>query len=178
MSNAVGKFDFSHLRELRKRQGLTLEQVSTLSGVSIPVISKLERNQTSAELETLYKLGRVFGMTGADLLSLAESPFAHRAVESGHSTSGFAFRQVQYANVRALQATAKAGDRISRPEIHRDDHELCWVLEGSLKLQLPNEEVILERGESLQFDAILEHTYEALTDCRLVILHLRKGNRY
>jgi transcriptional regulator with XRE-family HTH domain len=171
-------FDFSFFRGLRKREGLTLEQVSAQSGVSVAVISKLERNQTAAELDTLYRLGRVFGMSAADLLSLAESPFAQRACESAHQTTGFRFRQILYANVRALHATAAAGDRISRPEIHRDDHELCWVLDGQLRLCLPNEVVILGRGESLQFDAILEHTYEALTSCELIILHLRKGNRY
>jgi transcriptional regulator with XRE-family HTH domain len=157
---------------------MTIEQVSDLSGVSIAVISKLERNQTAAELDTLYRIGRVFGMSAADMLSLAESPFAHRAIETSHANSGFRFRQISYANVRAMQATAAAGDRISNPEIHRDDHELCWVLRGRLRISLPHEEVILEKGESLQFDAVFEHTYEALTDCELVLMHIRKDNRY
>lgn len=178
MSDPGATFDFSPLRVLRKRAGMTMEQVSEQSGVSVAVISKLERNQTSAELDTLYRIGRVFGMSAADLLSLAECPFAHRAQEKSYRNEGFDFRQVRYANVRAMLATASASERVSRPEIHRDDHELCWVLEGRLRIKLPNEEVVLDRGDSLQFDAILEHTYEALTDCRLLILHLRKDNRY
>jgi len=171
-------FDFSSLRELRKRSGLTIEEVSTRSGVSAAVISKLERNQSSAELETLYRLARVFGMTAGDLLSLAEAPFAQRAEESSHSVGGFSFREVNYSSVRVLHCTASAGDSISRPEIHQDDNELCWVLKGSLMLRLPREEITLTQGESLQFDAILEHTYAALTDCECIILHLRKNNRY
>ena len=54
-------FDFSVLRELRKREGLTIEATSKRSGVSPAVISKLERNQTRAELETLFRISRVFG---------------------------------------------------------------------------------------------------------------------
>jgi len=177
-SSNSGTFDFSHLRGLRKREGLTIDQVSKQSGVSVAVISKLERNQTSAELDTLYRIGRVFGMSAADLLSLAESPFAHRAAETTHRTGGFRFRQVRYANARALYGTATAGDCISRPEIHRDDHELCWVLRGRLRLTLPNETAELGAGESLQFDAVLEHTYEALADVAFIILQLRKDNRY
>ena len=171
-------FDFSSLRDLRKRSGLTIDEVSTRSGVSAAVISKLERNQNSAELPTLYRLARVFGMTAGDLLSLAEAPFAQKTGESRHKTGGFNFREVNYSNVKVLHCTALAGESISRPEIHQDDYELCWVLKGSLILRLPQEEITLNEGESLQFDAILQHTYEAVTDCELIILHLRKNNRY
>lgn len=171
-------FDFSPLRGLRKREGKTIEQVSEESGVSVAVISKLERNQTAAELDTLYRIGRVFGMSAADMISLAESPFAHRAAETDHTNCGFKFRQVNYSNVRAMHATASAGAAISRPEIHRDDHELCWVLSGRLCITLPNEEVTLSAGESLQFDAVFEHSYKAITDCELILMHVRKENRY
>jgi hypothetical protein len=36
----------------------------------------------------------------------------------------------------------------------------------------------LAAGESIQFDAIQQHTYEALADSQFVILHLRKDKRY
>ncbi len=178
MDRPTPAFDFSLLRSLRKHRGMTIDQVSEQSGVSTAVISKLERNQSSAGLDTLYRVARAFGMSAADLLSLAESPFAHRAAETAHENAGFRFRQIRYANARAMYATASSGDRISRPEIHSDDLELCWVLEGRLRICLPHEECTLGSGESLQFDAILEHTYEALSDCRLLILHLRKDKRY
>ena len=43
-------YDFSFLRQLRKRDDLTIGAVSARSGISAAVISKLERNQTRAEL--------------------------------------------------------------------------------------------------------------------------------
>mgnify|MGYP001837380540 CR=1 FL=1 len=49
------QFDFTILRELRKRAGLSIGEVSAESGVSAAVISKLERNRTRAELDTLYR---------------------------------------------------------------------------------------------------------------------------
>lgn len=172
------QFDFSVLRELRKRSGMTIQELSSQSGVSPSVISKLERNQSSGELDTLFRLARTFGLSVADLISLAESPFAHRERESAYDNSGFHFRKVRYANVHLLHVSAKAGAALSRPDIHGDDHELCWVLEGRLKIRLPHEECELGAGESLQFDAILEHTYEALADTTFVIAHLRKDKRY
>jgi transcriptional regulator with XRE-family HTH domain len=171
-------FDFSILREIRKREGLTLDEVGNRSGVSIAVISRLERNQTSAELETLYKLARVFGMSATDLLALAESRMAHRKGEESYRSDGFSFRVVRYANHACYLGEAKAGARIRKPEIHHDDHETCWVIEGRVRVELPHEVVELAAGESLQFDAIQEHSYEAVEDSRLILVHLKKGMRY
>lgn len=173
-----GMFDFSILREIRKREGLTLDEVAHRSGLSIAVISRLERNQTTAELVTLYKLARVFGMSATDLLAVSESRMAHQKVEESYRSDGFAFRVIRYANHACFEAVAKAGSKISKPEIHYDDHETCWVIEGRVRVQLPHEAVELSAGESLQFDAIQEHSYEALEDSRLVLVHVKKRKRY
>lgn len=171
-------FDFSVLREIRKREGLTMEAVSQRSGISVPVISRLERNQTTAELETLFKLSRVFGMNAADLLALAESRSAHRTQETRHRSGGFEFREVRYGNALCLYGQARKGSTLSRPEIHGDDYEICWVLKGRIRFRLPHEVHELRAGQAMQFDAILEHTYEALADSELMIVHMRKGKRF
>ncbi|KAF0095469.1 MAG: putative transcriptional regulator [Puniceicoccaceae bacterium 5H] len=176
--SAKSVFDFSILRELRKQHGLTIDEVSNRSGVSVAVISKLERNQTRAELETIYKISRAFELSAADLLGLAESPFAHREKETSYRSDGFQFRRISYANAIVLVGDAPAGAAVKRPEIHHDDYEICWVTQGHLRLQLPHESYELTSGQSLQFDAVLEHTYEALEDSHIVIIHLRKEKRY
>lgn len=172
------KFDFTVLRALRQQQDLTLAELSSRSGVSTAVISKLERNQQVPSLDTLYSIGRAFGMSATDLLALAESELAHRAAEKSHRTGQFKFREIRYANAVALLGEAPSGAAISRPEVHRDDTEVCWVLDGSLRLKLPHETFDLDSGQSIQFDAIQEHTYEALAETNFVILHLRKDKRY
>jgi transcriptional regulator with XRE-family HTH domain len=178
MPTATPKFDFSVLRRLREQHEMTLAALSAASGVSAPVISKLERNQQSAELDTLYRLARSFGMSTTDLMALAESPLAHRSNEKPYRSGEFKFRQVKYANVVALLGSAPAGAKVSRPEIHHDDTEVCWVTAGKLRLSLPHEDCVLAAGESIQFDAIQQHTYEALADSEFTILHLRKDKRY
>jgi transcriptional regulator with XRE-family HTH domain len=178
MSLIAPKFDFRVVRRLRGQHEMTLADLSKASGVSVAVISKLERNQQSAELDTLYRLSRAFGLSTTDLLALAESPLAHRSNERSYRSGEFKFRQVKYANVVALFGSAPAGAKVSRPEIHHDDTELCWVTTGRLRLSLPYEVCVLAAGESIQFDAIQQHTYEALADSQFVILHLRKDKRY
>ena len=171
-------FDFSVLRDLRKRDGLSIEQVSKSSGVSTAVISKLERNQTSAELSTLFRLARVFGLNTTDLISLAESRTAHLTKSTSHRSGSFQFKEVAYGNVRLLLGEAPTGAKVSRPEIHADDYEICWVLSGQMAVNLPHESHLISAGGAIQFDAILHHTYEAKEACQFIIAHLRKAKRF
>ena len=171
-------YDFSILRDLRKREGLNIAEFAESSGVSASVISKLERNQCVAELETIFRLARVLGLTASDLLALAENRTAHRVKSEKYTNNGFSFERVSYGNLRCIHGTAPAGAKISKPRMHRDDYEVCWVLKGCLVFYLPNEKHELRAGESIQFDAMLEHTYEALDDCEIILVHMRKHKRF
>jgi transcriptional regulator with XRE-family HTH domain len=177
-SEAAPSFNFSILREIRKRANLTLSVLSERSGVSVAVISKLERNQTQAEVGTLHKIGKVFGMRATDLLSLAEAPISNKKKSVRYKSGAFDFEAIRYGNVDCMHGSALAGARVSKPEIHHDDHEVCWVLKGVVRIDLPKESHDLVAGQSIQFDAIQEHSYQALEDCEIVIVHIRKDKRY
>ncbi|MBR2344719.1 MAG: helix-turn-helix domain-containing protein [Lentisphaeria bacterium] len=170
--------DFSILRELRRQHEMSIAELSGKSGVSTSVISKLERNQSTAEMETLFRLARVFGLTLSDLISLAENRTSHLVHAEKYVSGDFVFRRVDYGNMRAMHAVAPAGAKLSTPSLHRDDYELFWVLKGVVRFSLPREEYQLKTGESIQFDALLPHTYEAVEDCEIIIAHLKKGKRF
>jgi transcriptional regulator with XRE-family HTH domain len=178
MSDVQEMYNFSVLRDLRKAAGLTIADVSGRTGISSAVISKLERNQTAAELKTLFRLARAFGLTAAELLALVESRTAQCKRETDRFAGDFHFRQIEFANAKCFFADAPKGARRSNPDAHRDDFEICWVLEGRLKIELPHENHILDAGDCLQFDAVFEHTYEVLEDCRIIIQHIHKKRRF
>lgn len=172
------QFDFSVLRDLRRQAEMTLAQVSERSGVSSPVISRLERNRTSPDLDTLFRLSRVFQINSADLLRLAESRTAHRKNAESYASNGFDFEVIRYGNAACFHGTAKAGARTSRPEVHQDDYEICWVRSGTVEIELPDERYVLTAGEAVQFDAVLHHSYIVHEDCDIMITHIHKGKRF
>lgn len=51
-------YDFTVLRELRKKRKLTIAKLSEMCNVSYVAISKLERNQGNPELKTLDRISR------------------------------------------------------------------------------------------------------------------------
>ncbi|VGO14569.1 HTH-type transcriptional regulator SutR [Pontiella desulfatans] len=176
--NSMDMYNFSVLRDLRKRDGMTIADLSERTGISPAVISKLERNQTVAELKTLFRLARAFGLTASEMLGLVESRTAQCKQETDRRVGDFHFRQIEFANCRCFYADAPKGAQRSNPDAHRDDFEVCWVLEGTLRLDLPYESHVLSAGDCLQFDAVFEHTYEVLEDCRIIIQHIRKPKRF
>jgi transcriptional regulator with XRE-family HTH domain len=171
-------YNFSVLRDLRKRDGMTIAELSERTGISPAVISKLERNQTVAELKTLFRLARAFGLTASEMLALVESRTAQVKTETSRFAGDFHFRQIEFANSQCYYAEAPKGASRSNPDAHRDDFEVCWVLEGQVRVELPYEHHILSAGDCLQFDAVFEHTYEVLEDCRIIIQHIRKAKRF
>lgn len=171
-------YDFSVIRELRKRAGMTLDAIQHRSGITPAVLSRIERNVTTPELETLYRLARVFGMTATDLLSIAEQRSSHTTQEENYRKGGFRFRKVTYGNLTVFQVCAVAGTQLSNPESHHNEYELCWILKGLLCLVLPNETHLLTAGQAIQFDAVLAHTYDVREDTEMMITHIRKGMRF
>ena len=171
-------YNFSILRDLRKRAGLTIDDVSHRSSVSPAVISRIERNRANAELPTLFRLSRVFNMTAADLVALAESRTSQQIRETDYSNSGFEFRRIEFRNSRCMIGEAKAGSTVSRPDIHSEDYEIVWVLEGEVLAEVAGERHVLSAGDALQFDAVLTHRYTANSDCRIIVQHIAKDKRF
>ena len=170
-------FDFSIIRSLRKKHNMSITFLAEKSGVSAPVISKLERNRTKAELDTLYKIARVFKMSCTELLNLAETGMTVPVKVTTHTSEEFFFRKIRYKNMECLYGKAPKGGKVSRPAVHGDDFEICWVLSGQLLLTLPTEKHILKKDESIRFDALLGHTYEAQQESEILLLHIKKEQR-
>ncbi len=177
-SSQLVPLDFSVVRDLRKRAGLTLVEVAERSGVSPAVLSKLERNQSLCEIETLYRLARAFSLSASDLLSLAESTAASLVTAERYRSGPFDFTKIGFDGIDCFYTTASAGGSLTRPEAHGDDYEICWVQSGLVRIRLMREQHTLGPGEALKFDAVLEHTYEVLKDAEVFIVHIRKTHRF
>jgi DNA-binding NtrC family response regulator len=50
-----------NIREKRKEEGLTLKQTARRTGLSVSLLSQIERAESSASVSSLYKLAQAFG---------------------------------------------------------------------------------------------------------------------
>ena len=156
-------YDFSILRDLRKRRNLTIAELSKKCGVSYVALSKLERNQANPELKTLDRIAQALGMTTHNFLALADRQRPIQATEQSAKILGKATcRFVNLDGTRIFIIRAPKGAVGSEPALHSDDYERCFVIEGRLKVNVRENEYTLGSGDGLVWDSLYDHAYEAL----------------
>src|SRR4029077_17924470 len=61
------------VRELRRKKGWTLEQLSAACGVSRSMLSQIERNRANPTLGVAYRIAQAFGMSLGNLVDLPDA---------------------------------------------------------------------------------------------------------
>lgn len=81
-----GRLLGARLRDLRRRRGETLEQVSDATGLSVAMLSRIERGERLPSPDSVEALARHFGLPVDDLLS--DTIAARMASSYGRARSG------------------------------------------------------------------------------------------
>jgi transcriptional regulator with XRE-family HTH domain len=165
------------LRSARKGFGWTLQQLSELSGVSVPTISRAERGQLALGYENFAALGHALKMdmnamfAGEGVKTAAlEAPVVTRAGQ------GVVYRGLSFAyEFLGTNATGKLMSPvvgtvharcIAGPEdfARHEGEEFAYVLSGTIEVHFDTGEVVrLERGDSLYFDSRIGHAYISIS---------------
>lgn len=161
----------ARIKALRDSMDLSLRDLAALSGVSAPMLSQVERGETSPTLVVAERIASGLDLTLSQLLRLDESEHVvvTRAGERRvHARRGHRTEELtpplpgQRADVslHALEpgaATGKAGD----PTLHEPGaRETAVVFSGTVTLLIDDERHDLADGDSVTFDADLPHSFE------------------
>jgi transcriptional regulator with XRE-family HTH domain len=160
----------ARVRALREAMGLSLRDLAQRSGVSAPMLSQVERGETSPTLVVAAKIAIGLDLTLSQLLRLDESTHAvvtREGKRRRYSHGGHRYEELtpplpgQRADVslhtlESEATTAGPGD----PPIHEPgSRETAIVLEGELTLVVDGARHELRNGDSVTFDADLPHHF-------------------
>jgi transcriptional regulator with XRE-family HTH domain len=151
------------VHELRAAANLSLEALSTRSGVSRSMISLVERGESSPTAIVLEKLSAGLGVT---LASLFDSPAAERAAPGPIARradqpqwrdpgSGYVRRNVSPPGVpqpmQIVEVEFPPRARVAFESGARDVrvHQQVWVLEGTIEITLGDQRHRLRDGDCL-----------------------------
>lgn len=158
------------VRALREAQGLSLRDLAARCGVSAPMLSQVERGDTSPTLAVAGKIASGLGLTLSGLLRLDEAPsvaVVRRKDRAAHRRNGHRYEELtpnapgERASVtlHSLKAGARTGGH--GPPLHAPgSRETAVVQHGRLVLVLGQERYALEEDDAVTFDADLPHHFE------------------
>jgi transcriptional regulator with XRE-family HTH domain len=163
----------SRIRALREAMDMSLRDLAERSGVSAPMLSQVERGETSPTLQVAKKIASGLELRLSQLLRLDEGDsvsivrrVARRkgpASVSGHSYELLSpplpgqRAELSRHTLAPGAATGGAGD----PPVHEPgSRETALVEAGVVTLVCDSERFELDSGDCVTFDADLQHHFE------------------
>src|SRR4051812_23811061 len=160
------------VRSLRDGMGLSLRDLAERSGVSAPMLSQVERGETSPTLAVASKIASGLELSLSQLLRLDESGSVSvvrpHGRPRGGGARGHSFQIVtpglpgQRAEVslHVLKPGAATGGPDAPPIHEPGARETAVVTGGRLRLVCDGTTYDLQEGDSITFDADLPHHFE------------------
>jgi transcriptional regulator with XRE-family HTH domain len=159
------------IRALRDAMGLSLRDLAERSGVSAPMLSQVERGETSPTLAVATKIAAGLELTLSQLLRLDEGEHvmvSRAGKRRRYQRGGHSFEELtpplpgQRADVslHTLKPGAATGGSDDPPMHEPGSRETAVVLTGTLALVVDGSRHELRSGDSVTFDADLPHHFE------------------
>ena len=181
----------ARVKVLREAMDLSLRDLAERSGVSAPMLSQVERGDTSPTLAVAQKIAAGLDLTLSQLLRLDEDRHVvvvragmgrtrrrrgHRVEELTPPLPG----QRADVSVHTLAPGSATGAADDPPVHEPGSRETTVVIEGTAELFIDGQRHELGEGDSVTFDADLPHHFEnnGEADARLIAVvaaGLRRG---
>ena len=167
VNGAVG----ARVRALREAMDLSLRDLAERSGVSAPMLSQVERGETSPTLAVAGRIASGLELTLSQLLRLDEGEHVVITRQAERRTRKRGGHQVEEltpplpgqradVSIHRLAPDAATGGPTDPPIHEPGSRETTVVLSGAPTLVIDGDEHELRQGDSVTFDADLPHHFE------------------
>jgi len=161
------------VRALREAMDLSLRDLAERSGVSAPMLSQVERGETSPTLQIASRIAAGLELRLSQLLRLDESGTVTivrgderrrgGSPDRGHAvevlTAPLPGQRAELSR-HTLTAGARTGGAGDPPMHEPGSREIALVESGSVVLDIDGERHDLDAGDCVTFDADLPHHFE------------------
>ena len=165
INGAGNMFDGQKIKKLRTEQRLSLKDLSDRSGVSISMISQIERRNTDPTLTTLYKLCKGLEVSISTLLGTDEQALQlvrkdeRKTINFPQSNSKYELlTPINEGTIEMIQIHLEPGQEDQQLVEHAGE-ECGYVLQGEMTIVLGDVEYILYEGDSIRFKSMTPHRF-------------------
>jgi XRE family transcriptional regulator, regulator of sulfur utilization len=184
---SIGRIDVpsplgARIRALREAMDLSLRDLADRSGVSAPMLSQVERGETSPTLQVASRIAAGLELRLSQLLRLDEDgavTVVRRAERrKGPAAGGHRYEiltpplpgQRVEVSLHTLAAGASTGGRGDPPMHEPGSREIALVETGAVTFHCDGQRYELAAGDCVTFDADLPHCFENPGEVEAVLL--------
>ena len=176
------------IRMIRKRKKCSLAEISEISGVSVAMLSHIERGKATPSLKVLEKLRSALGVSMLDLFPPAEEagdaprcPVVRRdeRISLNFDQIGLTKERLSpddSSDLEVLMLKIAPGGGSGPEPWTRPGEKGGLILSGRARLQIGDDVFDLTAGDSFQFDSSIPHKFECVGDAPAEILWIIKSN--
>ena len=171
------------IRQQRSTNHLTINEVAELANISSGMLSRIERGDVSASLETLEKLATALGMPISLFFRDYDVPeesaqhvkkgkgmqVVRRGTKKGHAYQLLAYEQGPAKSFEPFLITMDDASE-EFPSFQHLGTEFIYILKGKIEYRHGSDTYILQPGDSLMFSGEVPHGPEKLIKVPIEIL--------
>jgi len=165
------------IRDLRKKAGFVLQDLSDQTGLSKALLSQIEKEVVSPPIATLLKISKALNvnisfffqdsdpeekvvLVRRDESKIIDSRYFGRE-ESGYYYEALAYKKSKkYMEPFLVEFKRKRAEKLSY--FSHEGEEFIYLLEGKLEFRTEGQQYFLDPGDSLYFESSIPHAYRAL----------------
>lgn len=158
----------TRLRAARRARPLTLAEAAAATGISVSTLSRLETGGRRATLEQLLPLADLYEVSLDELVGRTEPPrkqWGGRVIVPLTKEPG---------GLRAYKMTVPPRDEDDAvPDLRtHEGWEWMYVLSGRLRVRLAEHDLVLGKGEAVEFDTHVPHWFGSAGPAPVEVLTL------
>lgn len=157
----------------RKKANMTIDELSKKSGVSTSMLSQVEQEKTNPTVMTVWKIARSLDVSINQLLKSSNEPRMEvmrrddmPVIYSEDKKCKIWINSPVYMidNLELYQMIFEPGGRNSSEPHFPKTQEFLTVLSGKLKVTLGDNHKLLHEGDTLRYNADVEHIIENVSE--------------
>jgi len=175
------------IKDIRKENNLTINELANRANVSNGLISRIENGRTipslpvlldliqSLDIDASYFFEGVENRNSAKYLYIPKEN--QQIIEKEIEAQGFKYmhifsKSLNSLGFEAVLLTLKPNSK--REKVITDAWEFKYILKGTVKYLIDEEEVILSEGDALYFNGRFPHVPVSISDesCIMLVLYL------
>ncbi|HWU58965.1 MAG TPA: XRE family transcriptional regulator [Microbacteriaceae bacterium] len=170
------------LKQLRLRRDITMTTLADETGISTSTLSRLEAGLRRPTLEQLLPLARYYGVTLDSLVDAPRTADPRIDLRPMSCADGSIIIPLtrRPGGVQAYKFVLPTGSDDTVPDLRsHEGFDWAYVLNGTLRLVLGDQDVLLEAGEAAEFDTRTPHWFGSTSSGPVEYLSLvgRQGQR-